>query len=142
MFQRKAKQQSQTHTIPSKEVFYPKWTFAKTDKGYWLILDKTRMRFISERAFWSWGKPFVEASEKSLGNYEVWKKIGFAPGTLLRSMDGQTWFITGSQPLELERRLIATPDFYTVLGFNYNNAIVVSQDELLFHKEGVSISGV
>lgn len=100
------------------------------------------MQFISERAFWSWGKPFVEATDKSLSNYKIWKKIGFAPGTLVRSMDGQFWFITGSQPLETERRLVATPDFFTVMGFDYNKAIVVSQDELLFHKEGVAISGL
>jgi hypothetical protein len=99
------------------------------------------MSFISERAFWSWGKPYVDASKESLSNYKVWKKVGFAPGTLLRSMDGQFWFITGGQPLETERRLIATPDFFGVLGFNPNNAIMVSQDELLFHREGVAISG-
>ena len=82
------------------------------------------------------------ATDKSLSNYEVWKKIGFAPGSLLRSMDMQYWFITGSQPLETERRLIATPDFFNMLGFSVNNAILVSQDELLFHQEGVAISGI
>jgi hypothetical protein len=99
------------------------------------------MAFISERAFLSWGKPYVVASPESLSKYKVWKKVGFAPGTLIGSLDGQRWFITGSQPLETERRLIATPDFYTVLGFNYN-AIIVSQDELLFHREGSPISGI
>jgi hypothetical protein len=126
---------------PTKSVAYPKWTFAKTD-NYWLILEKTKMQFISERAFWSWGKPYIRATDKSLSNYKIWKKVGFAPGTLLRSMDGQFWFITGSQPLETERRLIATPDFFGVLGFDSNTAILVSQDELLFHREGVPISGI
>lgn len=100
------------------------------------------MQFLSERASWSWGKPFVLASDQSLANYKVWKKVGFAPGTLLRSMDGQYWFITGSDPLAQERRLVATPDFFSVLGFNPNNAIVVSQDELFFHREGIAISGI
>lgn len=100
------------------------------------------MQFISERAFLSWGKPYVYASEKSLSNYQVWKRVGFSPGSLLRSMDGQTWFLSGAHPLEAERRLIATPDFYTVLGFNYNNSIMVSQEELLFHHEGVAINGI
>jgi hypothetical protein len=123
-------------------MIYPKWSFAKTEDSYWLVLDKTRMQFVSERAFWSWGKPAIIATNKSLANYKVWKKIGFAPGTLVRSMDGQFWFITGSQPLETERRLIATPDFFGVLGFNPEHAIIISQEELLFHKEGVAISSV
>lgn len=143
MFNRKTKStEAKNLPIPTKPVVYPKWSFAKVNDNYWLVLDKTRMQFVSERAFWSWGKPYIQASEKSLSDYKVWKKIGFAPGTLLRSMDGQFWFITGSQPLETERRLIATPDFFEVLGFNYINAILVSQDELLFHKEGNPISNV
>lgn len=129
-------------TAPTKPVIYPKWTFAKAGDTYWLILEKTRMQFLSERASWSWGKPFVLATDKSLSNYKVWKKIGFAPGTLLRSMDGQYWFITGSDPLAPERSLIATPDFFSVLGFDPNNAIIVSNDELLFHKERSAISGI
>jgi hypothetical protein len=138
----KSSRQKASKAIPTKPVTYPKWTFAKTENFNWLILDKTRMQFISERASLSWGKPFVLASEKSLGNYSIWKKIGFAPGSLVRSMDGQIWFITGSQPLETERRLVATPDFFDVLGFDYSNAIIISQDELLFHREGVPISGI
>lgn len=142
VFRKRVSNATSTVTLPTKSVVYPKWTFAKTDNSYWLILDKTRMPFVSERAFWSWGKPYVLATEKSLSNYKTWKKIGFAPGTLLKSMDGQYWFITGSQPLETERRLISTPDFFGVLGFNPSNAIVVSQDELLFHREGVVIGGI
>lgn len=142
VFQKRQKQITKTLTLPAKPVVYPKWTFAKTVEDYWLVLDKSRMRFVSERAFKSWGKPYVQATDKSLGNYEIWKKVGFAPGSLIRSMDMQYWFITGSQPLETERRLIATPDFFNVLGFSVSNAIIVSQDELLFHKEGVPISGI
>jgi hypothetical protein len=138
------KKKNKTHhlSIPNEPMSYPKWTFARVGNEYWLILDTLRMKLISERAFLSWGKPYVEATEKSLSGYAVWKKLGFAPGTIVRSMDGQDWFITGSQPLETERRLVATPDFYLVLGFDYKNAITVSQDELLFHKEGVAISGI
>jgi hypothetical protein len=144
MFQKKTKQQETKPKIPETPSVYPKWTFAKIENVYWLVLEKTRMAFISERACWSWGKPYVLASDKSLSKYKVWKKIGFAPGSLLKSMDGQFWFISGSDPLKGERQLITTPDFFNVLGFNPNNAIVVSQEELLFHQEGIpfdSISG-
>ncbi len=142
VFKRNQKRQIPQVNIPIKAVTYPKWTFAREGDNYWLVLEKTRMQFLSERAFWSWGKPFVLASDESLVNYKVWKKIGFAPGTLVRSMDGQFWYITGSDPLAPERRLVATPDFFGVLGFNANNAILVSQDELLFHKEGIAISSI
>jgi hypothetical protein len=105
-------------------------------------LEKTKMQLLSERAFWSWGKPYVQGTKVSISQYNTYKKVGFAPGALVRSMDNQYWFITGSQPLETERRLIATPDFFNVLGFRAENAIIVSQDELLFHREGVPISGI
>jgi hypothetical protein len=142
MFQRRQKTlPEQKIDLPVKPLVYPKWTFAKTD-SYWLILDKTRMKIVSDRAFWSWGKPYVLATENSLSNYKIWKKLGFAPGSLLRSMDGSFWFISGSNPLEPERILISTPDFFGILGFNPNNAILVSQDELLFHREGVGINGI
>lgn len=134
--------QQVSQQLPNKPVKYPKWTFAKTDSVYWLILDKTKMKFISERACLSWGKPYVLATQESLSNYQTWKEIGFAPGSMIRSMDGLTWFLTGSNSLEAERRLINTPDFYSILGFNYYNAILVSQDELLFHKKGVDINNV
>lgn len=126
---------------PNKPVVYPKWTFAKVNDKYWLVLDKTRMQFVSERAFWSWQKPYVESSESALSKYTKWKKIGFAPGTLVRSMDNQFWFITGSKPLETERRLVATPDFFT-LGYDARNAIIISNEELFFMKEGDPIDGL
>ena len=135
-------QANQVWTPPNKPVSYPMWTFAKTEKGFWLVLDKTRSPIISERAAWSWGKPIVKSSEAALSNYRVGRSVGFAPGSLLRSMDNQHWFITGSQPLTTERRLISTPDFFGVLGFNPANAILVSADELSFHKEGDQVSGL
>jgi hypothetical protein len=142
VFQRKQKQLNQKFYPPDKPVVYPKWTFAKVEDKYWLILEKTRMRFISERAFWSWGKPYVMASEKSLSKYDIWKNVGFSPGTLVSTMNGQTWFITGSKPLEAERRLILTPDFYFVLGFDEKNCFKISEQELLFHQEGEQINNV
>lgn len=150
MFGRNRTRKEQTEYVPIKSSFvppttavkYPKWTFAKVDESYWLVLDKTKKQFVSERAFLSWGKIPVLASLQSLSEYKSWGKIGFAPGTMIRSMSGQTYFITGSQPLEQERRLIETPDFYEKLGFNPYSAIIVSNEELEFHVEGESISAV
>ncbi len=136
------KQKQTTWTPPNNKVTYPKWTFVEVQGKYWLILDTTKMPFISERAFRSWGKQSVKASEESISGYSQWKQIGFAPGTLIRSMTGQSYFITGSNPLAPERRSVETPDFYAVLGFDPYNAIIVSTEEINFHKEGVAISGI
>jgi len=100
------------------------------------------MPFISERAFASWGRRAVVASKESLSGYNTWKPIGFAPGSLVRSMSGDTYYITGSDILALERRLIATPDFYSVLGFEENNAILIGMNELQHHEEGKPIVNV
>lgn len=77
------------------------------------------------------------ASKESVSGYQVWKRIGFAPGTLIESIaDGKRYFITGVKLFEEEKMLIATPDFYEKLGFNPALAIVASMEEVNFHKEG------
>lgn len=131
---------------PLKQKFkYPKWTFARvenTDK-YYLLLDSTRMEFISERAFWSWGKPYILVTEESISGYKAWRKIGFAPGAILISQADKTeWFITGNDVLAAERRLIANPDFYSKLGFDLRSAFMVSLSEIDFHKKGEDIIGI
>jgi hypothetical protein len=129
---------------PTTRQLYPKWTFARIEATgkYYLLLDTTKMEFISERAFLSWGKPYVLASEESLAGYSKWKKISFAPGTIIISQaDHTAHFITGSDPLAAERRLITTPDFWDVLGFDLANAFVVSLVEVDFHKKGEDFIG-
>jgi hypothetical protein len=129
-------------SIPQNSARYPKWTFCKIDGEYWLILDKTRLRFISERAFESWGRTYVLASNESVSKYAIWKDVGFAPGTMIRAMNSSNvYFISGSDVLNTERRLIATPDFYDKLGFDTKNVIIVSDEELLWHREGTNIDG-
>lgn len=124
---------------------YPKWTFVYVpeEKEYSLIWDKTRLIFISERAFKSWNRIPVIASKESVSGYQIWKRIGFAPGTLVESIvDRKKYFITGGKLFEEEKMLIATPDFYEKLGFNPSLAIVASMEEVNFHKEGGVISDI
>jgi len=138
-------QETFEHVPLNIKLKYPMWTFARvanTDE-YWLILEKTRMKFISERAYHSWGKPYIVVSEESISGYLIWKSIGFAPGTLLISeADNTKWYITGSDPLAAERRHIVTPDFYNKLGFDLDDAYVVSLPEVDHHKKGEDIIGV
>jgi hypothetical protein len=126
-------------------VRYPKWTFAQIagTSIYYLVLEKTKMPFISERAFDSWGHNPILVTENSISGYPIFKKVGFAPGTLLISQaDKKEWFITGADVLEPERRLVGDPDFYTVLGFDINDAYMVSLNEIDFHKKGEDIRDI
>lgn len=127
------------------KVKYPKWTFLYIPESneYSLIWDTTRLIFISERAFRSWNRIPVIASKQSVSGYQIWKRIGFAPGTLIESIvDKKQYFIAGGKLFEEEKMLVATPDFYEKLGFNPSLAIVASMEEVNFHKEGEMISNV
>lgn len=128
---------------PTKPVKYPMWTFLHTEKGFYLILEKTKMQFISDRAFWSWSRPCLVSNELAVSKYLNAGSIGFAPGTLVISQADKTeYYITGSNVLSAERRLITTPDFYTDLGFDRRNAFVISLSELDHHKRGEDITEI
>jgi hypothetical protein len=127
------------------KVKYPRWTFVyiPEENEYSLIWDKTRLIFISERAFKSWNKIPIIASKESVSGYKIWKRIGFAPGTLIESIvDKKRYFITGGKLFEEEKMLVGTPDFYEKLGFNPSLAIIASIEEVNFHKEGEIISDI
>lgn len=148
MFKKKSQEllSSITNWIPpNNKVKYPRWTFVYIPElnEYSLLWDKTRLIFISERAFRSWNRIPLIASKESISGYKVWKRIGFAPGTLIESIiDKKRYFITGGKLFEEEKQLIGTPDFYEKLGFNPNLAIVASMEEVNFHKEGEIISDI
>jgi len=129
----------------TNKVKYPRWTFVYVPETneYSLIWDKTRLIFISERAFKSWNRIPIIASKESISGYKIWKRIGFAPGTLIESVvDKKRYFITGGKLFEEEKMLVGTPDFYEKLGFNPNLAIIASMEEVNFHKEGEIISDI
>lgn len=141
---RKIQNQQFTWSPPKNKIKYPRWTvvYIEEDNSYHLIWDTTKLTFISERAFKSWNRIPVKASKESISGYKNWKKIGFAPGTTVRSISNSAvYYITGKL-FEEERCMINTPDFYEVMGFNPNLTLVVSQDELDFHKEGSNINDI
>lgn len=145
MFRKKQQLLTEPWTPQKTKVKYPKWTFVYVPESneYSLIWDKTRLIFISERAFRSWNRVPVISSKESLAGYNIWKRIGFAPGSIIRSIiDGKMYFISGGKLFEEEKLLIATPDFYEKLGFNPSLAIVASMEEVNFHKEGGIISDI
>lgn len=146
MFRKKNQTIPSSTWTPSKtKVKYPKWTFIYIPDAneYSLIWEKTRLVFISERAFRSWNRVPVIASKESVSGYQIWKRIGFAPGTLIESVvDRKQYIITGGKLFEEEKMLIGTPDFYERLGFNPSLAIIASMEEVNFHKEGGIINDI
>lgn len=139
---RKKKLQENKFTPGKKAQKYPMWTFVRVQNtdNYYLLLEKNKMQFISTRAFVSWRKPYVLVTEESISNYTKWKNIGFSLGTIVISQaDNTTWYITGSDILAAERRLITSPDFFNVLGFNIQYAFKISLAELDFHKKGENL---
>lgn len=135
------KSRQSTWSPPNNKTEYPRWTFVRVqeDNTYHIIWDKTKLSFLSERAFRSWNRIPLIVSKESISGYQTWKTIGFAPGSVIKSIiDGKSYFITGKL-FEEEKRLISTPDFYNVLGFNPNLSMLVSQKEIDFHNEGRNI---
>lgn len=126
-------------------LIYPMWTFARVENTskYYLILGKSKLEFISERAFESWNRRYILISEEAVAEYPKFKQVGFAVGTIVVSeADNTAWYITGSDILTPERCLIATPDFYEKLGFSGGDAIRVSLPELDFHKKSSNIDSI
>lgn len=133
MFKKKKKEPSRT------KLNYPKWSYVyniDNDK-YYLILTRFKKEFISERAFRSWRMSAVRGTNESLSFYSNYGKVGFRPGTVVRSMSHEFYYIAE----ENKRHLITTPDFFSVLGFS-SDVYYISNKELLFHEEGEEISGI
>lgn len=122
---------------PHKAVNYPKWTcvYIRSTDEYFLILEKTKKKFISARAFDSWKYNCLEGTRESISAYPLNGQLGFRSGTLVQPVgDNNQYFISDET-----YRLIATPDFYSVLGYDYRSCVSISLDELEFHKKGEDI---
>lgn len=143
MFWKKKRKEAGNQWLPPRsKVKYPKWTIVRAGDKFYMIMDKTRLEFISDRAAHSWGRPIVSTTEEAISGYKTWKKIGFAPGSMIKNyVDGSEYFITGSDVLAGERCLITTPDFFTRLGYDRRYMYVVSSAEVDFHRRGEDISG-
>lgn len=130
-------------TPADRKLKYPKWSivYSQDSQEHYLVLDKSKKRFISARAAQSWGRPILVGTEKTLSAYTRYGDVGFSPGSVLTSMDGVVYYITGKSPVDTEKLKVATPDFFDVLGFN-KERFVVSDEELRYHKDGGAIENV
>lgn len=127
--------------VPLKPVVYPPWTIVSVEDEYFLLLEKSKLKFISARAAFSWQKNILKSSSQALENYTTWKQVGFSLGSRLSTINNERYVICGSNPIETEYRRIATPDIFK-LGFQEKDFIMISDSELKFHKKGEDIDGI
>ncbi len=120
---------------PTIRTNYPKWTYIYVEGEYYLILSKTRKKFISQQAFYSWNAECIIGTKDSVSGYPLAGNVGYRPGTVIRTMNNVFYYVED----EYVRR-IADPKFFTVLGFDELNAYDVSDIEFAYHKEGEAIS--
>lgn len=118
----------------SKPTEYPVGTYVQTEKGYFYISSATgRMYISSDRILNSWAPPRVaQSSEAQLANYRITSRMKMRNGSLIHSVaDGRIYLIEGGK-----RRHIVGPNVLEAIGAVYNDAVTVSQEELLLHEEG------
>lgn len=111
---------------------FPSGVLVHFDDKFYRVSDSKLHEIISWNAVMSWGQAILVSD--FIFDYEVSEaKIGFRPTSLLKGMDNRFYFIEGNK-----RRIVSTPEFWE-LGFNEFEAILVSDEELNFHKEGEPI---
>lgn len=126
--------------IPKDKVKYPKYSYVyNTDnKDYYLILDTTKKKFISERACRSWSDVILNTTTEAISEYSLYGKKGFRPGTVIQSVfDAKVYFV-GDDKLHP----VVTPSFYDILGFSKKHTLVVAESEILFYEIGEPIDAV
>ncbi len=126
---------------PTREkLTYPKWTYVYNidSKKYYLILNKTKKEFISNKAFSSWSVSAIQGTNESISHYPTYGKIAFRPGTVIRSMANTFFYVETEDTI----REITDPDFFLVMGFTTRSALIVSQKEIDFYQKGEDIDGI
>ena len=113
---------------------FPGETTYHVGNAYYTLRDGTLFPFVSDKAFLSRfpKEQATEASESLLEQYplsEEW--LGFRVGTLLANATGV--FVVVS---ETEARPVGSAEIFLALGYNFDDVISVSEEELGIYKRG------
>ena len=120
-FKRKQNQQP----LRTEKTDYPYMTFVITERGMFLLKEKTRALIISERILKSWCVRLVPTTESAIKHYVISGKLGFRDGTLINNMgDGKIYLIAQNK-----RRQITSPDAFEKYGLDQSTMIWVSAEE-------------
>jgi hypothetical protein len=111
-------------------------TFVITEKGMWLLKEKTRAEIMTERILKSWSVRLVPTTESAIKHYVISGKLGFRDGTLINNMgDGKIYLISQNK-----RRQITSPDAFEKYGLEQSEMIWVSADEAKLQPLGEVLS--
>ena len=112
---------------------FPTGIVVKTETGYWYINGNVRKPVWNTRILKTWDFPIVvEYTEHSLSSFKKGTPLGFRPGSLIRDIsDGKIYLIEKGL-----RRLIVSPESLALLDRKRSDALWVSHNEVLLHKQG------
>ena len=108
------------------------------EQGVYLIQNGKKRAFLSRTALVSRFDPsrIIQVSKSELDAYEDGQPIKFANYSLVRSLEtGRTFLIDGDT-----RRYIESPEVFRKIGFNPEEIIVVSEEELAPYAWGTNIN--
>ena len=116
-------------------MLYPDGIMIVYDDAIYRVQRKSLIPLMSFDAAMSWNQPIFNADEETIENeYEISsKKLGFRPGTVISSKDGDVYYIEGT----VKRRV--NQHAYRLIGFNDFEKIRVQDFELAFHPTGDDI---
>lgn len=116
-------------------MLYPDGLMIVYDDAIYRVQRRSLLPLMSFDAAMSWNQPIFNADIDLIEDeYEVLKnKLGFRPGSIVSSKDGDTYYIEG-----VTKRKV-TKHAYRHIGFNDFETIVVTDSELAFHPTGDEI---
>jgi len=107
------------------------------DEGVWLIENGQRRPFWSKTALVSRfdEKKVVTVTKNDLQRYDVGYPIKYPNYSLLKSPAGDIYLIVNSQKKEIE-----SDEVFRAIGYNYDEVIEVSDEELAHYEDGREIT--
>lgn len=118
--------------VPYNKTIYPTGVCVHSENGHWFIKGTNRYKIVSDRVLKSWSFPrIIETTEQAIEHYTVMGRLGFRDGTLVADMAGNVYIVADSK-----RRRVTTPDWFDLLGVDFKDAMVISDEELKLHPEG------
>lgn len=111
---------------------YPSGILINYDGWIYRVQGDTLLPLVSWNAALSWNQPILEADEEEVEDfYDISKqKLGFRPTSVLKSKDGDLFFVEGTLKRKLDKYA------FRELGFNSFESIAVEDSDLAFHPLG------
>lgn len=123
--------------LPTEPTVYPIGTCVHTERGYFYMKANSRLRIPSLEILNSYNfHRIAESTERALINYKITGKMGFRSGSLIYNIsDGKVYLIS-----DFKRRQVMSPKALRLIGAKYDDAVVVSDEDIQIHEVGEPIN--